>query len=124
MPYYDFQEETQGIFTPLAVIQQIAATPSALIINTGRKTRINEIIFHNTGAALEIIKLYYVPPSAGALGTAAITNLFLKLFLDIDETAHQTFQKELSFVDFNHAIFGESTTAGKVNVIFLGDKGV
>ena len=70
------------------------------------------------------MKLYYVPDSAGALGTPVIANRFLNISLAANETLHEWFEYPIILSDPNDAIFGESATAAKVNVMLLGDREV
>lgn len=101
----------------------ISVAPTAMLINpVDYKTFIREIVLHNTGTTIETVRLYDVPPVAGALGTPNLELRQLNISVPVNDTVHIPFQDCITLDVPNYAIFAECTTANKINIKFNGDK--
>jgi hypothetical protein len=108
----------------LADAQQVASSAGALITNAAStKTWIRGIVLHNTSASTAItVKLYNVPDSGGAVGTAAASNQFFEKEIAIAGT-HYIDLPGPGFVlsDTNDTIQGEDGVGSTVSIWFIGD---
>ena len=101
----------------------IPVTPTAVLVNPlDYKTFIREIILHNTGTTIESVKVYDVPPIAGALGTPSLEFRQLNITVPVNDTIHVPFQDCIILDTPNYAIFAECSSANKINIKFNGDK--
>jgi hypothetical protein len=106
----------------LANIQYIPSTVGSLLANsTSQKTYITGIVLFNGNTSNLTVKLYNVPNSGGALGTAGASNQFFEQSLVPQETLFLEFPKTgICLSGTNDSIQGSTTTASKVTVQFIG----
>lgn len=109
--------------TKLADIAFVAATAGSIYANpAATKTIIKGLMLHNTNSGPEVVKVYVVPDSAGALGTAVAGHLILNVSLPSNDTLMVEFPYALTLTDTNDSLQASTTTASKVTVMVLGDK--
>jgi len=109
--------------TRLADIQYIAAAAGSIYSNAAAtKTYIRGLILHNGNTTSETVTVHNVPDSSGSLGTAGVSNKFLKVALAADETLFVDLTYPIALTDTNDSIQAVTTTASKVTVQVLGDK--
>jgi hypothetical protein len=107
----------------LGDIQYIASTAGSIYANpASTKTYVKGFILHNTNTTAETVKLYVVPDSAAALGTATTAHLILNISLPANDTLLVELPYALTLTDTNDSVQGVTTTASKVTVIVFGDK--
>lgn len=107
----------------LADIQYIPDSAGSIYANpAASKSYIRSIILHNTNNVPETVKLYNVPDSATALGTAADSNKFFQKDMSANETFFIDLEYPLVLTDQNDCIQAVTTNASKVTVQVLGDK--
>jgi len=96
------------------------ASATAMYTNPSAKySYIGGIIFHNTNSSVATVSVFNVPNSSGSLGTAGITNEFLKLSVSPSETALFQSPPIIVLDGTNDAIFAMSSVSG-VNMQCLG----
>lgn len=107
----------------LADIQYIPATAGSLYANPASTTTfIRGLLLHNTNTTAETVKLYVVPDSAGALGTATSAHLILNVSLAANDTLLVELPYAVVLTDTNDSIQAITTTASKVTALLFGDK--
>lgn len=107
----------------LADIQYVPAAAGSLYANAAsQKTFIRGITLFNGNTTVETVKLYNVPDSAGALGTAGIGNQFVEYLLAAKETLILEWAYPIELTDTNDSLQGVTTTVSKVTVMLHGDK--
>lgn len=110
-------------YSRLADIQYIeATTPKTLYFNPsgGAKSYIRSLVLFNGNTTTETTKLYMVPDSATATGTAGASNQFAELSLLTKETLIYDFKYPITMIDPNDTLQGSTTTASKVTIQVLG----
>lgn len=108
--------------TKLADIQYVPSTAGSLYANpSSTKTLITGFTLFNGNTTSETVKLYNVPDSAAALGTAGAGNQFLEITLVAKDTLFVEAPFGMMLVDQNDSIQGSTTTASKVTVQIHGD---
>lgn len=107
----------------LADIQYIAATTAASIYANpaSTKTMVAGLTLFNGNTSSETVKVYVVPDSAGAAGTAGAGNQVLEITLSSKNTVAFEFPFPVMLTDTNDTIQASTTTASKVTVIVHGD---
>jgi len=106
----------------LADIQYVASSAGSIYANpASTKTFVRGITLHNTNSTAETVKLYNVPDSATALGTAGAGNRFLNVSLAANDTLLIEMPYPIVLTDQNDSIQAETTTASKVTVQLHGD---
>jgi hypothetical protein len=106
----------------LGDIQYIASTAGSIYANpASKKTYIKGFLLHNTNTTAETVKLYVVPDSASALGTATGAHLILNISLTANDTLLVEMPYTLTLTDQNDSVQAVTTTASKVTVLVFGD---
>lgn len=107
----------------LADIQYVASSAGSIYSNpASTKTYIKSLDIFNGNTTLEVVKLYFVPDSAGSLGTAGAANQFAELSIAAKDTVIYEPGWPITLTDTNDSIQAVTTTASKVTVIVGGDK--
>lgn len=107
----------------LADIQYIGTTAASIYSNpASTKSFVRGLVLFNGNTMTETVKLYNVPDSAGAVGTAGAGNQFAELALAAKETLMLEFPYSVVLTDANDSLQASTTTASKVTVQVLGDK--
>jgi hypothetical protein len=107
----------------LGDIAYVGSSVGSIYANAaGVKTFIKGLMLHNTNTTAETVKVYVVPDSSGALGTAGAGNRVLNVALPANDTLLVEFPCALVLSDQNDSLQAETTTASKVTVTVLGDK--
>lgn len=107
-------------FTQLPTTLPSAA--GSILANSSISTQISSVLLHNTNTTTETIQLFLVPNSAGAVGAASVSNRIAYLLLVANETLELTFKFPPTLSNANDALFGQTTTAGKVTFTASGVK--
>ena len=112
-------------YARLREIAYLASSAAAIVTNgAGAKTYVKKIILHNTNTTTETVRIYTVPDSGGAVGTASAANLWFLQTLAPNETAIITLagagDPGILLTDTNDTIQAFSTTASKVTVQVYG----
>lgn len=106
----------------LADIQYIPSTAGNLFVNPdATQTAIKAISLFNGNTTAETVKLYAVPNSSGAVGTAGLANQFFQI--DIAPLTPYTYVFDgapLILDSENDSIQGVTTTGSKVTVLLQG----
>jgi hypothetical protein len=99
-----------------SLITTIATSAGALITCGSSETiYIRTIIIHNGNTTTEVVRLYTVPNSGGSLGTAAVTNLWLKEEMAAGKTRIiELAVPGIMLTSENDSIQGVTDTASKV----------
>lgn len=100
----------------------LPTSAGSILANSSTSTQISSILLHNTNTTTETIMLFLVPNNAGALGAAALTNRIAYVNLAANETLEITFKFPPTLAGANDALFGQTTTAGKVTATISGVK--
>lgn len=107
----------------LADIQYLPSTAGSLFANpASTKTFIRGMLLHNTNTTAETVKIYGVPDSTGAVGTATSAHLILNISLVANDTLLVEFPYPIVLTDTNDSVQGVTTTASKVTALLFGDK--
>lgn len=107
----------------LADIQYVPSSVGALYANpAATKTYIRALTIFNGNATTETVKLYNVPDSSAALGTADGSNQFLQQQLAAQETLILEFPYPVVLSDVNDSLQASTTTGSKVTVQLHGDR--
>lgn len=107
----------------LGDIQYIASTAGSVYTNAAStKTYVRGFTFHNTNTSTEVVKVYVVPDSGGALGTAGVSNKIMEFNLTAGDTVTFEFPYSCVLTDTNDSVQAATTTASKVTIIVHGDK--
>jgi hypothetical protein len=110
----------------LADIAYVASSAGSVYANpASTKSYLKGVILFNGNTTTETVKLYVVPDSAAALGTAGVANQVAELSVAAKETVFFPLNVDgfpIVLTDENDALFATTTTASKVTVIVLGDK--
>ena len=107
----------------LADIAYVASSVGSIYANpASTKTYIKGFVLFNGNTTSELVKLYAVPDSAAALGTAGAGNQIAEMTLEAKSTMFLEFPSSLVLTDQNDSIQAVTTTASKVTVIVCGDK--
>ena len=107
----------------LADIQYVGSSAGSLFSNpASTKTFVRGVVLHNTNTTAETVKVYVVPDSGGALGTAGAGNRVLNILLPANDTLFVEFPYSVVLSDTNDSIQAETTTASKVTALVIGDK--
>lgn len=102
---------------------QLADSVGTIYTNpASTKTYIRGIIFFNDNTSPELIRLYVVPDTAGAVGTASGANKILEYGMATKETYQMEFRQPIVLDETNETLQGFSTTASKVTCVLLGDR--
>jgi len=89
------------------------------------KTYIRLIVLHNGNTTTENVRLYNVPNSGGAVGTAGVSNIFENLAIVANDTVQLEFLGPgLVLTATNDTIQAVTDTASKVVVQIMGAKEV
>jgi hypothetical protein len=109
----------------LTEITYIANSAGAVFTNpAATKSYIRLIIIHNNNTTVEQIKLYNVPDSTGAVGTAGDANIFFNVAVQPSETVVLGSDllpvPGIILTDENDTIQGVTTTASKVTIQIFG----
>lgn len=109
--------------TRLADIAYIAPTTAASAYTNPAATKsyIRSITLFNGNSTTETVKLYNVPDSAGALGTAGAANQFMEQNLAAKETLILEWAYPVVLKDTNDSLQASTTTGSMVTVILHGD---
>lgn len=106
----------------LADIQYVASSAGSIYSNpASTKTYIKSIVLFNGNTTAETVKLYNVPDSTAALGTAGVSNIFFTKDLAANETFIFDLEFPLVLTDTNDSIQASTTTGSKVTVQLLGN---
>lgn len=106
----------------LADIQAIPATTGSLYANpVSTKSFVKGVTLFNSNTSTETVKLYLVPDSTGAVGTAALVNQFFETAIGSLETLFFEFPGDGAVLqDVNDSIQGVTNTASRVTIILHG----
>lgn len=112
-------------YARLREITYLASSAAAIVTNgAGAKTYVKKIILHNTNTTTETVKIYTVPDSGGAVGTAGAGNIWFNQALSPNETVIIAIagagDPGILLTDTNDTIQAFSTTASKVTVQVYG----
>lgn len=108
----------------LTEITTIGTTAAAVYTNPSSTTTfVRSITLHNGNTDVETVKLYLVPDSGGAVGTAGTTNKIFEREMEINET----FMIEIEppgwiLSDTNDTIQAVTDTGSKVTIMIFGSK--
>lgn len=106
----------------LADIQYVGSSAGSLYANpSATKTLIAGVTLFNGNTTTETVKLYFVPDSAAALGTAGAANQFMEVALTAKNTQFVEFPFPIILTDQNDSLQASTTTASKVTAIVHGD---
>ena len=112
-------------YTRLADIQYIGSTAASIYTNAAStKSYIKSLVLFNSNTTSETVRLYNVPNSGAALGTAGTSNQFAEITLATLETLMFDMPYPMTIIDEYDSIQASTTTANKVTVQILGDKDV
>lgn len=107
----------------LADIQYLASTAGSIYANPASTTTfLRGLLLHNTNTTTEVVKLYVVPDSSLALGTAAASHLVLNISLAANDTLLVEFPYPMVLTDENDSVQAVASSASKVTVLLFGDK--
>jgi len=81
--YYDYKNIADG-----GLVAAVPTTAGAVVTCAGNQFEITNILLVNTGDVARIVSLHLVQNNAGAVGTAAATNMFYRQWLRANETVH------------------------------------
>lgn len=106
----------------LADIQYVGSSAGSIYANpASTKTLITGFTLFNGNTTAETVKLYNVPDSATALGTAGVGNQFLEVSLPSKDTLFIEAPFGMMLTDQNDSIQAVTNTASKVTVMVHGD---
>lgn len=107
----------------LADAQQIGTSAGALYDNAGSTTTlVTGLTLFNGNTTTETVKIYVVPASGGALGTAVLANQIMEIPLTTLETLFVEFPFGITLTLTHDSIQASTTTASKVTALVHGDK--
>ena len=107
----------------LAAPAQLDTTAAALYDNAAATTAlIVGITLFNSDTASRTAKIYLVPASAGALGTAGVGNQVLEVSLAAKETLFVDLPFGSYLTGTHDSVQGSADVASKVTVFVHGDK--
>lgn len=105
----------------LAEIAYVGSSAAAVYTNPASTSFIRLIILFNGNTTAELVKLYNVPNSGGAAGTASEANQFYEESIGAKETIILDLPVPgLVLTDLNDTIQAETTTGSKVTVQIMG----
>jgi len=100
----------------------LPSASGSILANNSISTQLSSILLHNTNTTSETIQLFLVSNNAGTLGAPSAANRITYLTLAVNETLEITFKFPPTLVGTNDALFGQTTTAGKVTFTASGVK--
>lgn len=107
----------------LADPQYVPAAAGSLYANpSSSKTLVVGLTLFNGNTTVETVKVYVVPDSAAALGTADASNQVLELEIEAKDTVFAAFPFGVMLVDENDSVQAATNTASKVVALVHGDK--
>ena len=99
----------------------IAASAEAIVTGEASTVKVvNQILLHNPQSSTKWVKLYLVPASGGAVGTAADTNQFLEVTLAVNET-YPINDISIILHTENDSLQAVCETANNVNMLCFGE---
>lgn len=109
-------------YANLIPITTLPNSAGAVYTNPASKTSyVRSIVLHNANTTAETVKLYLVPDSTGAVGTAGVTNKIFEEEMAAGATTIIEFPAPgLMLTDENDTIQGVTTTASKVTITATG----
>lgn len=107
----------------LGDIAYVASSAGSIYANpSSTKTLVTGLVLFNGNTTAELVKVYVVPDSSTALGTAGAGNQILEVSLIAKETLVFELPFGVMLTDQNDSIQATTTTASKVTVIVCGDQ--
>lgn len=107
----------------LAPPAQLGSSAASVYDNGASTTAlVTGITLFNSNTTAELVKLYFVPASAGALGTAAAANQFFEQSIAAKDTVIIEFPLGWYLTAQHDSVQGVSTNASKVTILVHGDK--
>jgi hypothetical protein len=85
---------------------------------------IKTMIVHNTNTSAETVTIHVVPNSGGSVGTAAAANRIYNFALSGGESLTIELSFPITLTAQNDTIQAATTTASKVNILFLGSTAI
>lgn len=85
---------------------------------------VKSFIVHNTNTTSETFNLHLVPNSGGSVGTASAANRLYNFVLQGGETIQIDLTFPITLTAQNDTFQASTTTANKVNILFLGSTAI